>query len=122
MKCQLCSASSNKIFDASILSKYHISYYYCNTCGFLQTEDPYWLKEAYNDALNVFDTGIMARNNSLVMKTAIILFLFFNRNASYLDHAGGYGIFTRMMRDIGFDFYGNTSKGLHQWKINRIPR
>ncbi len=23
----------------------------------------------------------------------------------FLDYAGGYGVFTRLMRDIGFDFY-----------------
>jgi hypothetical protein len=29
----------------------------------------------------------------------------FNKNARFLDFAGGYGVFTRLMRDIGFDFY-----------------
>lgn len=29
----------------------------------------------------------------------------FDRNGRFLDTAGGYGIFTRLMRDIGFDYY-----------------
>jgi hypothetical protein len=31
----------------------------------------------------------------------------FHKADSFLDYAGGYGLFTRMMRDIGFDFYWN---------------
>jgi len=34
----------------------------------------------------------------------ILLALFFNKNGKFLDFAGGYGVFVRLMRDIGFDF------------------
>ncbi len=34
-----------------------------------------------------------------------MLYFFFDKNGKFLDYAGGYGIFVRLMRDIGFDFY-----------------
>ena len=47
----------------------------------------------------------MQRNILLSQKITILLSLFFDKNAKYLDYAGGYGVFVRLMRDIGFDFY-----------------
>ncbi|WP_232075471.1 class I SAM-dependent methyltransferase [Mycobacterium seoulense] len=35
----------------------------------------------------------------------MVLFFLFDRHGRFLDAAGGYGIFTRLMRDIGFDYY-----------------
>ena len=37
--------------------------------------------------------------------TASIIKQFFSRKASFIDYGGGYGMFVRMMRDIGFDYY-----------------
>jgi hypothetical protein len=34
-----------------------------------------------------------------------LLYYLFGKDARYLDYGGGYGIFTRRMRDLGFDFY-----------------
>ena len=31
-------------------------------CDFLQTEEPFWLKEAYESAIGITDTGIIKRN------------------------------------------------------------
>jgi len=77
----------------------------CENCGFVQTEEPYWLKEAYQESMNISDTGIMSRNIYLSKVTATLIYFLFEKNAKFLDFAGGYGIFTRLMRDIGFDFY-----------------
>lgn len=72
---------------------------------FLQTEEPYWLKEAYSNPISIIDTGIMARNIGSGKITAVILYFLFIKFSKFLDFGGGYGIFTRLMRDIGFDFY-----------------
>jgi len=48
MKCKICSNETYNIFSAKILNKNNIKYFYCDYCGFLQTEEPYWLKEAYS--------------------------------------------------------------------------
>lgn len=105
MNCKICSGKAVNFRKALILNKYYISYFKCDNCGFIQTEDPYWLEEAYREPINVSDTGIVARNLSLAKITSNIIYFLFERNACFLDYAGGYGLLTRMMRDIGFDFY-----------------
>ncbi len=105
MKCKICNYETKNIFSAKILNKYDVKYYYCNNCGFLQTEEPYWLKEAYSNPISIIDTGIMARNIGSSKITAVILYLFFNKYGKFLDFAGGYGFLARLMRDMGFDFY-----------------
>lgn len=88
-----------------MLNKYYIKYYYCDNCGFLQTDEPYWLDEAYKNPVNISDTGYLLRNIELSKKITILISLFFDKDGKYLDYAGGYGVFVRLMRDIGFDFY-----------------
>jgi hypothetical protein len=105
MKCKVCNQENESIFTSIILNKFEIKYYHCENCGFLQTEEPYWIDEAYDESINVSDTGYMQRNLQLSQKLTILLSLFFDKNAKYLDFAGGYGVFVRIMRDIGFDFY-----------------
>ena len=69
------------------------------------TEEPYWLEEAYGKAINISDTGIMERNLSYSKLVSVLLYFSYDKNAAFLDYAGGHGIFTRLMRDVGFDFY-----------------
>lgn len=104
MQCKICKNPTNKLFDVVLLNKYIVDYFHCPQCGFLQTEEPYWLEEAYSESINVSDTGYIQRNLQLSQELTILLSLFFDKNATYLDYAGGYGIFVRLMRDIGFDF------------------
>lgn len=105
MKCKICESQTYKFDNSKILNKYLIEYFICTKCSFLQTEKPYWLEEAYKEPINIYDTGIMCRNIYLSKITANLLFYFFDRKADFLDYAGGYGIFTRIMRDIGFNFF-----------------
>jgi len=105
MNCKVCDGQNRFLFKSKILEKYVVNYYLCDSCGFLQIEDPYWLKEAYKESINLSDTGILSRNIHLSEITAAVLYLFFDRNARYLDYAGGYGVLTRLMRDFGFDYY-----------------
>jgi hypothetical protein len=103
--CKVCNASTQNIFSGKVLGKYKINYFFCNNCRFLQTEDPYWLSEAYADALNVMDTGVLTRNISVSKVVAVLIYFLFDKHQKFLDYAGGYGILTRFMRDVGFDFY-----------------
>ena len=105
MQCKVCLQNNNSVFTADILDKYRVKYYKCFNCGFLYAEEPYWLDEAYKDSINVTDTGYMQRNLNFSKKLTILLSFLFNKKAKFLDYAGGYGVFVRMMRDIGFDFY-----------------
>lgn len=105
MLCKLCGSGTEKRFEALIMGRYRTSYYGCRLCGFLQTEEPVWLVEAYRNPINISDTGMLNRNIALREQVTVLLYHFFDPGACYLDFAGGYGIFTRLMRDVGFDFY-----------------
>lgn len=105
MKCKICNHENEFVFKAQILDEFHIKYFFCNNCSFLQTEEPYWLDKAYKDPINIEDTGILYRNHYLRNVTSIIIHLLFNKQGKFLDYGGGHGIFTRLMRDIGCDFY-----------------
>ena len=63
-----------------------------------------WQRHIKNQSMFLIP-GILIRNLSLSRITSVILYSFFDRDGRFLDYAGGYGIFTRLMRDIGFDFY-----------------
>lgn len=49
MTCKICGSETSQKFKAKILVKYDINYYHCENCGFLQTEEPFWLEEAYKE-------------------------------------------------------------------------
>lgn len=87
-----------------MLKKYEVSYFKCNNCGFIQTEKPFWLDEAYSSAIGSEDTGIMQRNLYLRQVSSALIGAFFNKHKTFVDFAGGYGIFTRLMRDSGFNY------------------
>lgn len=104
MNCLICGSVTPLWEKARILKKYDISYYQCPHCGFVQTEKPYWLDEAYADIIDAEDIGILARNNDNTLLVSRLLSAFFPQTQTFLDVGGGYGIFVRLMRDQGFDF------------------
>jgi hypothetical protein len=147
MKCKICCKKTSHIFDGTILDKYRIKYFQCDFCGFLQTEEPYWLNESYASVITKSDIGLISRNLNFAEVTKVLIFsLYSNKshrdlgllshkifrkllnglklkknyikqkftkiyasdfdfNAKYIDYGGGYGIFVRLMRDMGLDFY-----------------
>lgn len=105
MKCLICGCSSESLFYTKILNKYDCQYYKCSHCGFIQTEKPYWLEEAYSSAITCLDIGLISRNIYMSKIVERIILNNFNLNGVFLDYAGGYGMFVRIMRDKGFDFY-----------------
>lgn len=105
MKCKICTAQAKIIFSARVMNKNDVEYFHCDDCEYLFTENPYWLDEAYERAINISDTGIISRNQHFTKFLSSIIYFLFDKNGKYLDYAGGFGLFTRMMRDVGFDFY-----------------
>jgi hypothetical protein len=75
----------------------------------LQTEEPYWLDEAYGRAIADADTGLVSRNLDIAARLASLLYFCLDPKAPFLEFAGGYGLLTRLMRDRGFDFYWHDS-------------
>lgn len=70
----------------------------------MQTETPYWLKEAYAQAITLTDVGLIRRNMELGGMLKVMLPLIADPGGTFIDYGGGYGILVRMMRDAGFDF------------------
>jgi Methyltransferase domain len=105
VQCRICGSAARTAFEHEVLGKHECRYYFCANCGGLQTEEPYWLEEAYDSPVASADTGILVRNLDLARVTSLVLLFLFDHRGRFLDAAGGYGIFTRLMRDIGFDYY-----------------
>lgn len=105
MKCNICSSDTKYLFTEKVLFKYDVNYFKCIECGFIQTESPYWLEEAYKDPVSIYDVGMPQR--SVLWRLAIerIINKFFERNSRFVDYGGGTGLLVRLMRDAGFDFY-----------------
>lgn len=108
MNCRICNNNTSLIFSKITLGKYDVKYYKCSNCNFLQTEDPYWLNEAYNTgAISALDTGVISRNIYLTQQTLQILLKINSNFLDFkgLDYGGGEGITVRMLRDIGLNFF-----------------
>lgn len=88
-KCKICGSETCSFDRAKILSKYDVQYFRCPKCGFIQTEEPYWLEEAYSEAITNEDIGIIYRNELLKQKVQSIIFNFFSHAKTFLDWGGG---------------------------------
>lgn len=105
MSCKICDGQTVFFAKSTILGKYEIDYFRCSRCGFIQTEKPYWLGEVYAEAINLSDIGLLTRNVRLSRLTKTLICTLFDPEGKFLDYGGGYGVFVRMMRDLGFDYY-----------------
>ena len=106
MNCKICRQPVSLFSVNSILvGKFEISYYRCGTCGFIQTEEPYWLEEAYSDVINSSDIGLVGRNLLQSELSSALISYFLDKRGKFLDYGGGYGLFVRLMRSRGYNFY-----------------
>ena len=123
--CRLCGGESHAFTSAVLMEKHSVEYYDCPTCGYVQTETPYWLAEAYSSPINTTDIGILDRNFQnvrLIFLLNLLLFGFAFRKVMHVDYAGGYGILVRMLRTLKFNSYWHDKycKNLfaygHEWR------
>lgn len=105
MQCKICDYQSSPWKKTRVLKQYMVQYYCCDHCGFIQTEEPYWLAESYSEAIARNDIGLVNRNIAMIEPVMAVILSFFNCNERFIDYGGGYGLFVRLMRDRGFDFY-----------------
>lgn len=101
--CRLCGGPTRAVTRQRLLGKYDVGYQLCTQCELLQTEPPYWLDEAYSQAISQLDTGAVQRNQR-DSRLAALLARVLEIKGPCLDYGGGHGVFVRMMRDLGFDF------------------
>ena len=105
IECNICSSPTTLFGSATVLQKHQIKYFRCDHCGFIQTEKPYWLSEAYVESIARSDVGLIGRNIKYSKISASIISVFFNYKDRFLDYGGGNGMFVRLMRDKGFNFF-----------------
>ncbi|QWD75843.1 methyltransferase domain-containing protein [Polynucleobacter sp. MWH-UH24A] len=104
--CRLCGNIAKFSFQKRILSKYDVEYFHCQTCAALQTENPYWLEEAYQPINEQLDTGQFIR---CLHNAAFLDALTSQLNLSIetlIDYGCGSGLTARILRDIGINAYG----------------
>ena len=100
--CRCCNSKIDKVFSAELLNQ-KVQYFECANCGYVQTETPTWLDEAYANPINTSDTGIMERNIGNARLVRAVVNLLRIQNATVVDFAGGYGILVRLLRDKGIN-------------------
>ncbi|MDB5023992.1 MAG: glycosyl transferase group 1 [Mucilaginibacter sp.] len=103
--CKVCNKEVEQCFKALILKKYDVKYYRCTNCGLIQTESPYWLNEAYSNAITNQDIGLVSRNLVVAPILSCLLTFCFDKKQKFLDYGGGYGLLTRIMRDKGYNYF-----------------
>lgn len=123
MRCRICDGGTDAFASTLVLSKYQVSYFRCRACGFIQTESPHWLDEAYSEAISTLDVGVMSRNLHNASATAAVISLLFPNSSRFLDYAAGYGTMVRLMRDRGLDFYWSDryAKNVYARGFEHVP-
>ena len=103
--CKICGSQTKLAFTGLMLKRHQAEYYNCPRCGYLFVYQPHWLEEAYSNAIAGADTGLVYRNNLFAEYITRYLVLLGKSKARCLDLSGGTGLFTRLMRDNGFDYF-----------------
>lgn len=104
-QCRICSKDTMHLFDGLVLGRLNVSYFRCLSCGYIQTEEPYWVEETYSLAIPDLDVGQVSRDLKFANVVEKILLNHFIPQDQFLDYGGGYGLFVRLMRDRGFNFF-----------------
>jgi hypothetical protein len=102
--CNICNSPTTEHARMVVLKKYNARLLRCSNCGFMFVENPSWLDEAYAEPINRSDTGYVRRNLWARDRMRVIIESHLNPGGIFLDYAAGYGLFVRLMRDIGYDF------------------
>lgn len=103
--CRCCGSNDTLQIGIANLLEQKVTYFECQTCKYVQTEEPYWLDIAYANIINLVDTGICRRNLQNVKNVQAVIKLLKLKSPKVLDYAGGYGLLTRLLRDNGIDAY-----------------
>lgn len=106
VECRVCRAAAEPFFSKTILGKHTVAYFKCPNCGLVQTEKPYWLAEAYQEPIGKLDVGMADRCVWTAQTTvALALRLNIKPESPCLDWGGGTGLFVRLCRDYGMNFF-----------------
>lgn len=99
--CRFCGAATQQLFTARVLKRYDVSYYQCPACRLVQTEQPYWLAEAYQNPIGELDTWQLERSLYASVAVHSLLPLLGIKHPRVLDYGAGYGMLVRLLRNAG---------------------
>ena len=103
-RCSLCGGVCSAKGSYVVLGKYDAAIASCDLCGFTFAINPIWLSDAYFSPMTSVDIGQLDRCVTYSAATKVLIEVFHNRRGRFLDFGGGYGLFVRRMRDLGYDF------------------
>ena len=103
LPCRICASATRSLGRLRVLARHDVGFHQCRGCGFAQTDDPWWLDEAYSDAITATDLGLLARCRTMARRVPAVLACTPALRLPVLDWGGGYGTLTRMLRDAGID-------------------
>jgi len=104
--CRLCDTSTELQFSTTIQNKYQVGYHRCRECHSLQTDRPFWLADTHAGYSPALDTGMVSRTILFACYTNMLgNILKLRETDRCLDWGGGNGLFCRLMRDRGFNFF-----------------
>ena len=107
LACRLCRAPATFLYTQTLLGRLPVRYWRCPRCDLIETDAPTWLDEAYQSALSALDTGALERSASMLRLTALLAAAVkLPHDAACLDWGAGHGVFVRMARDAGMNFFG----------------
>lgn len=105
--CPVCDGVGNHWAEARLFGDTEVSYDRCTRCACIWALDVSWLDRAYSSAIARHDIGLLDRCVALSHVSSSIIASERMKHGKFLDWAGGYGAFTRLMRDRGYDFVDN---------------
>jgi hypothetical protein len=104
--CRVCGEQAQPFFTKLILAKHQVPYFKCVACGQVQTEQPYWLAEAYRGSGSRLDVGMADRCLWTALTTvALARRVGIGPEEPCLDWGAGTGLFVRFCRDYGMNFF-----------------
>jgi hypothetical protein len=106
IQCRVCGHWADFFFTKRILCKHEVSYFKCASCGQVQTEEVSWLAEAYENLSFQRDVGMADRCIWTALTTVALAHrLGIGPQEPWLDWGGGTGLFVRLCRDHGMNFF-----------------
>jgi hypothetical protein len=104
--CRLCGGPSAFCFHKTVLGRHRVAYFRCAACGSVQTEAPTWLDEAYSFPGLHIDVGAPTRSiKNWLAATTLLQAMGFPAGTRGVDFGAGPGLFTGLMRSVGYDFW-----------------
>jgi hypothetical protein len=104
-RCPICGAGAVSHALTTIREAYPAEILGCPGCGFVWLRDPVWLAEAYRSPITPQDVGYVHRNLVCRGYTKALLDGYLAGGERCLDFGAGYGMFVRLMRDEGYNFF-----------------